>query len=103
MWYRPPEIDFDFDKLTLAYGENLCITKEISIRGVTFIRDKYSVAVRNEIDEVEALDHLTVWPTILEVGFAIDPVVERTGEMKILRDQLLDRQPRYAAGTCSGV
>src|SRR5262249_6864833 len=88
----PAEINFHFDDLAVTYGDDFGVTKFFTVRFATFVGHEDSVAIRNEILELETVDPLAVWPAAREICRAINPVIDRTGEMKILGDQPLNRR-----------
>jgi hypothetical protein len=56
----------------------------------TFIRHEYAVPVGNEIDEIEILERLAVRPATCKIGRPVNPVIQRTCEMEVRRDQGLN-------------
>ena len=68
----------------MAHRDDLGVTEDAAVGAVAFVGDEDLVAVRDEVDEIEALDPLAVWPAILEISAAVNPVVEKTCEVKVL-------------------
>src|SRR5215470_2506718 len=87
----PAEINFHFDDLAVTHSDDFGVTKFFTVRFATFVGHEDSVAIRNEILKFEIIDPLAVWPAPRKICRAINPVIERTGEVKILADQFLDR------------
>jgi hypothetical protein len=50
----------------------------------------------SRILEVEAFDHLAVRPAALEVRLPVEPIVERTPEVEILGDDLLEEGQSFS-------
>lgn len=90
---RPAEIDFGLDDFAVAHRQDFRIAKALAPGRLTFIRDEHAIPLRHEVDEFEIFDRPAVRPAALEVRRAVQAVVERTGEMKIVRDQRLDGCP----------
>jgi hypothetical protein len=87
----PVEINFDFDDLAVTHGHDFGVTKFLALRFATFVGHQDSVAIRNEILKLEAVDPFAVWPAPRKICGATNPVIEWTGEVKILGDQFLNR------------
>ena len=67
MWYRPSKINLGFDDLTTAKSENLCIAKPPATNRTSFIGHENSVAMGQEVDELEPLYLFTVRPAVREI------------------------------------
>src|SRR3954462_12745904 len=91
----PAKVHLDIDDEIVSNSEDLGIAKSMTVRIASFIRDEHAIFVRKEIDKVERLDRLAVRPASMEVGFAIEPIIERAREVKILRNQSLERHPIF--------
>jgi hypothetical protein len=94
----PTEIDFGLDDLTVPNRENLSVSE--SLAGITpaLVRDENALAIEHRMNEVEALYHLAVRPAAFKICGAVEAVVERTGEVEIVRDQRLDSRAILADG-----
>src|SRR4029078_4444064 len=69
----------------------------------TFISHEYPVAIGNEIDKIEILDRLAIWPATCKICRPVNPVIKRAGEMEIRREQPLDRRAIFGnIGLVSG-
>src|SRR5437016_13570622 len=78
MWYRPSKINLGFDDLTTAKSENLCIAKPPATNRTSFIGHENSVAMGQEVDELEPLYLFTVRPAVREIRHPVDAIVKRT-------------------------
>jgi hypothetical protein len=88
---RPAEIDFGLDDLAVAHRQNLGVAEGLARCAPPFIGDEDPISVANQVDESETGDRLTGLPASIEIGLAIDAIVERAGEMKIVVDDRFDR------------
>jgi hypothetical protein len=50
---------------------------------MTFIDNKHPVSVRHEVNEVEAINPFTVRPATRKISGAINPVIQRAGEVEV--------------------
>ena len=94
---RPAEIDFDLDDLAVARRQNLGVAEGLAGHAPPFIGDEDSIPVANQIDESEAGDRLAGLPASIEICLAINAIVERAGEMKIVGDDRFDRRAVFRA------
>src|SRR4029079_10745540 len=89
----PAEIHLDIDNLRVADGEDLGVPKSMTVGVASLIRHEDAVAIRHQVDELEARDSLAVWPAATAVRLAVETIVQRAGEMKIVSDDRLERCP----------
>src|SRR5580693_4936518 len=92
MRHVPAEIDLDLDNLPVSNGQRLRVAEASSAIAVTDIGHVDAIVARDDGEEVEAGDPSAVRPAALEIGLSIDAIVERTGKVKLLGDEPLDRR-----------
>jgi hypothetical protein len=56
----------------------------MAIGVASFIGNKDLIGVRQEVNELETIHRLAIGPATREIGGAVNPVVERAGEVKVL-------------------
>src|SRR4029450_3269439 len=95
----PSEVDLGVDQLSVADGQDLAVTKALPTPVPRLVCHEDSVAVAQQMDEFESENRLVVRPAPFEVGRAVDPIVERAGEMEIVSDDALDGRA-VAVGVC---
>ena len=93
MWNRPSEIHLDVNDLTAAKGEDLGVSKTPAANRNPLIGHENTIAIRHEVDEVEPLCPLAVWPAALEIRRSIDAFVERARGLEVIGDQPFERPP----------
>src|SRR4029450_11716243 len=86
----PSEVDLGVDQLSVADGQDLAVTKALPTPVPRLVCHEDSVAVAQQIDELESENRLVVRPAPFEVGGAVDPIVERAGEMEMVSVAGLD-------------
>src|SRR5262249_2867597 len=89
----PAEIDLDLDDPAVTYRHDLGVAEAAAVLPLTFVGDEDAIAVGHEVDEIKRSDASAVRPAALEIGVAVDAVVERAGEVEVVGDQRLDRRP----------
>src|ERR1700681_714279 len=87
----PAEIDLHVGDLAVLDREYFGIS-EAAAAGAPLVGDEHPFTVGDEVDEFEALGRLAVWPAAREVCRAVQPGVERAGEVEVFSDQGLDRR-----------
>ena len=89
----PADVHLDIDDLRIPNGEDLGVSKSMTLRIASFVRDEHAIGIGDEIDEVESQDGLADWPAATEVRLAVDPIVEGAREMKIAGKERLEGLP----------
>ena len=51
-----------------------------------FVGGEYVLSIAHEVYELKACNRLAVFPAPIEVGLTIEPIVQRTGEMKVIAE-----------------
>ena len=93
MRQRPAEIDLGLDDPAVSDGQDFGIAETLAVRALSFICHEHPLAVGNQVDELKFGNRPAVGPAALEIGLAIDAIVQRTGEVKIVGDDGFDRRP----------
>ena len=95
VWNVPAEIHLDGADLAVADREDFGVaealaaaTRHTDVRRL--VGDEHAVATLHGMDVIERLYGLAVGPSHLEIGCAIERVVERAGEAEVVREQRLD-------------
>ena len=86
----PAEVDLGFDKLAVSDRQYFRIAKSLAPWSTAFVGHKHAVAVLDAVDEREVGNVFTIGPAAREVGLAVDTIVERAGEVKVLSDERFD-------------
>src|SRR5262245_21167991 len=81
VWHRPAEVHLDIDDVLVPNGKNLGVPKSLTVRIASLVRDEHAVSIGHEIDKVEPLNDLAVWPAPAEVRLPVEPIIERAREM----------------------
>ena len=84
----PTEVNFDLDNLTIANGEALRITEGPAAGTFSLVGNDHIIARFNHADKIKASDELIIRPAALEIGSAVQAVVVRAGEMKIVSNEV---------------
>ena len=82
----PAEINFSGNQLTIMDGIDLAVAERLAAARVRLVDDEGAVAVLHLVYVVEPGHRLAVGPAALEIGFAIERVIDRAREMIVLGD-----------------
>src|SRR5438132_9816485 len=83
---RPAEINLGLDYLVVPHRQYFGIAEGLSGGTLPFVGHEHALPIDDQINEGEAGDRVAVFPALLEIRFAIDAIVARAGEMKIIPD-----------------
>src|SRR5262245_22759433 len=86
----PAEINFSGNQLTIMDGIDLAVAERLAAARVRLVDDEGAVAVLHLVYVVEPGHRLAVGPAALEIGFAIERVIDWTGETIVFGDERLD-------------
>jgi hypothetical protein len=81
---RPTEVHLDLDDLAVAHGMQLGVAEAL-LAHAALVRDEGAIAIDDQAHYVESVDSPAIGPADLEIGRPIEAVVERAGEVEIVR------------------
>ena len=88
---RPAKIDLCLHELAVSSRQGFGVGEDPTLVASRFISHIDAFALLDDGDEGVTRNPPAVRPASLEIGPAVDPIVQRTGEVEVLGDQPLDR------------
>jgi len=67
-----------------SYRKKLSVAKARAINIARFICDEDPLAIPNDMDKIKRRNPLAVWPTALEIGLAVEAIVQWAAEMEVV-------------------
>ena len=87
MRQRPAEVHFRVHQLAVTNSQDFGVSKAIAASVSAFVGHEHAFTLLHEMDEFEVGGVRAVGPAAFEVHLAIDALVERAGEVKVVGDQ----------------
>ena len=90
---RPTEIHLNVHDLALSHSKQFGVPESLAVIQSALVGYKRFLLAYDNLLEVKRGHSRAVRPAALEIGSPANPVVQRTGEVKIFADERFNRRP----------
>src|SRR5262245_5951271 len=90
VWHLPPEVNLSGDEFTAAHGVDFAVAKTLARRCICFVHNEGAISLLELVNLFEMRHRRAVRPADLEIGRAIERIVDRTREVKVVVEQRLN-------------
>jgi hypothetical protein len=92
---RPTEVHFNVRNLAVLHRPQFGISKPLAIIHSALVDYKSLFVLHDDMLKIDCCHVDAVRPTALEISLPVNPVVQRTGEVKIFADERFNRGPVF--------